>query len=181
MQIRTHKSEWWYDAKLPRIRTRISSTLRNADPVHSGLELPKQTRVKTGRFDPKRKWVAYNRLQPLEAGYVVPLYTLKDIALRYGLSLAGRRYFRNHILPEPFDIMRRRSVSAHHWSRIVLSVLDLVLADLEQKGSLQFLNTYDDHLDLLHIGIEHLTDHYKAKSVDQEATTADKLGVEWYD
>jgi hypothetical protein len=181
MRVLTHKEEWWFDAKLPTVKQAIPLKIRETDPLTSSHELPKTPRSGTGTFNPKRKWVPYNRLQPLEAGYVVPLYTLKDIATRYGISLMGQRYFRRFILPEPFDILRRRSVNAHHWSRFTLSALDLVLSDLERKGRLQFLNNFTEHLELLHIGISHITNNYTEHSRRGETTTDDKYGVEWFD
>jgi hypothetical protein len=150
------------------------------DPAHPDAVLPTAKRIGTGAFQPKRKWVAYNRLHGVDAGYMVPLFTLSAIGLRYGLSQKTQRYFRTNILPEPYTIMRRRSVNAHHWSKFTLMVLDVVLHDLEKRGRLEFLYTYRDHVELLHIGIDYLQDYYDRVDRDEAVKTTDKFGVEWF-
>lgn len=136
-------------------------------------------RSKVAAFQHSRKWVAYNRLPQIDAGYITPLYTLKAIGIRYGLSDASERYFRKHLLPEPFKIVRIRSVSAHHWSRFTLIALDVVLRDLESRGFHQFLSEYESHIDLLHEGDAYLHDHYAHVFESKAVETADKFGVSW--
>lgn len=89
------------------------------------------------------------------------------------------RYFRKYILPQPYDIVRRRSVSAHHWSRITLIVLDTVLRDLEARGFHQFLKTYDEHIELVHKGVAYLEEYYESKAEHSAVDVTDKYGVQW--
>lgn len=154
--------------------------MRDVDPVNSGIELPEPPKGRTATFQPSRRWTYYNRLQGINVGYIVPVYSLREIGQRYGLSENTQKYFRNHILPEPFDIVRRRSVHAHHWSRFVLMVLDEVLKDLEARGYNQFLKSYEDHVDLVHTGIEYLQDHYERVADDEEVSRSDQFGVSWF-
>lgn len=178
MRLYRHKSEWWSEPDLPKNKVRIPKRFKELDPVHSGEELPyKSTRI--GAFAPSRKWERYNRLQPFDVGYIVPVYTLRDIGLRYGLSQNAQIYFRKHILPEPFDIVRRRSVHAHHWSRFVLATMDVVLEDLQSRGYQQFLKRFHDHIELLHTGTEWLANHY-AEKWDETLERGDKYGVTWH-
>lgn len=99
--------------------------------------------------------------------------------MRYGLTYAGERYFRKYILPEPFDVMRRRAMQTHHWSRFTLMVLDVVLGDLEGRGHLQFLNTFKDHIALVHSGVDYLHHYYENKVKTTMLDFSDKYGVEW--
>lgn len=178
MRLYRHKSEWWFEPDLPKNKVRIPSRFKELDPVNSGEELPvKSTRI--GAFAPSRKWVRYNRLHPFNVGYIVPVYTLRDIGLRYGLSQNSQTYFRKHILPEPFDIVRRRSVHAHHWSRFVLASLDVVLEDLQARGYQQFLKRFTDHIELLHTGTQWMANYY-ADKWDETLDRGDKYGVTWY-
>lgn len=150
----------------------------DVDPVTSGEQLPKHKKGVVGSFAPSRSWAFYNRLNPIDVGYLVPVYSLADIAKRYGLTQNSTRYFRKHILPEPFDIVRRRSVNAHHWSRFVLMAMDVVLKDLEAKGYDQFLKRFDDHVDLIDRGAEWMADYY-ADRQDDYAIQSDEFGVTW--
>lgn len=95
------------------------------------------------------------------------------------MSEAGKRYFRNHILPEPFDIVRRRSVHAHHWSRFTLVVLDTVMLDLEKRGFNQFLSKFEDHVELVHRGVHYLEERYKDIAEHRMVESTDKYGVQW--
>lgn len=151
--------------------------LLNLDPTVNDLHGKPASRV--GGFKHSRHWLRYNRLQSIDVGYLTPLYDLSAIGDRYGMSEAGKRYFRKHILPEPFDIVRRRSVQAHHWSRFTLMVLDVVLGDLETRGYLQFLKSFTDHVTLLHNGVQYLHDHYTDVAAHRAVDLADRHGVEW--
>ena len=132
-----------------------------------------------GAFGQSRKWLPYNQLQGIDAGYITRLYTLKEIAQRYHLSQNSATYFRKHILPEPFDLVRRRNVSAHHWSLFTLMVLDVVLRDLEHLGYRQFLSRFTQHIDNLHNGVAFLEDYYGHKVDDLIYRSGDKYGVFW--
>lgn len=182
MFIKRHKREWWFEPSLePRTYVKhVPAKLRDKNPADYDLSVFNDAPVsRIGAFAPKKQWVYYNRLQPVDVGYIVPVYSLRCIATRYGLSQNSTRYFRKHILPEPYDIVRRRSVHAHHWSRFVLMVLDVVLEDLEHRGYLQFHKRFEDHLELLHSGVEFLEDHYAHKYDEQAHSQADKYGVTW--
>lgn len=179
MFIQRHKSKWWFEPSIKKKRVRVPSKFAHldpSDPSHS-LNLPQPSRV--GSFKHSRHWVRYNRLPSVDAGYITPLYNLAAIAKRYGLSDAGKRYYRKYILPEPFDIVRRRSVQAYHWSRFTLMVLDTVLLDLERRGFNQFLKTYEDHIELVHRGVAYLEDYYREIAETEAVDPTDKHGVQW--
>lgn len=180
MRIHRHTREWWFEPDFPKKKTRIPSRLRDVDPATSDIELGPRRKFQTGQFLPSRKWVPYHRLQAFDAGYVVPLYTLNDIAKRYGLSVQGRSYFKKNILPEPYGVVRRRSVSAHHWSRFVLMVLDVVMKDIERRGELRFVKNYADHVELVQVGVEWLEDHYGELAEQEVIKTTDRFGVQWF-
>jgi hypothetical protein len=146
-------------------------------PDNADLLKIKHSRV--AAFAPSRKWVGYNRLQQFDGGYIVPLYSLSAIQTRYGLSQNATRYFRTHILPEPFTIVRIKSMFANHWSRFVLMALDVVMQDLEARGVHQFLRKYEDHVNLVHVGAQYMHDYYTNKENDLFAQQFDKHGVQW--
>lgn len=173
------KREWWEEPSLAKRKVSVPRHLKNHDPVNSDKELPNPRQSKIGAFLPSRRWVRYNRLQSMEIGYVVPVFDLRAIGMRYGLSQNAQRYFRKHILPEPFDIVRRRSVQAHHWSRFTLMGLDVVLRDLEDRGYRQFKKQFDEHVDLLHYGVEYMHGYYAEKAEIASYQTGDEFGVEW--
>ncbi len=179
MFVRRLKSEWWFKPVLETDRIRIPEKLRKIDPVSNYDVHRFRGPSRVGAFKHSRLWVRYNRLQALNAGYVVPLYDLGSIGKRFGLSEAGQRYFRKYILPEPFDIVRRRSVQAHHWSRFTLMVLDVVLLDLQSRGINQFLNRFEDHIELVQRGVEYLQSHYENKAQSLVSDMSDKFGVQW--
>jgi hypothetical protein len=101
------------------------------------------------------------------------------IAERYGLSQNAQTYFRKYILPAPFDIVRRRSVHAHHWSHFVLAAMDVVLKDLEDRGYQQFKKSFTDHIDLLYTGAEWMSEYY-AEKWDETLYRGDDFGVTWH-
>lgn len=179
MYLKRRKTEWWEEPTLAPRKVHVPRSLRNLDPVNSGAALPETRQSRIGAFAPTRQWVRYGDLSPLDAGYIVPLYDLRDIAKRYGLSQRVQRYFRKYILPEPYDIVRRRSVQAHHWSRFTLMALDVVLTDLEQRGWLQFKKQFTEHIDLLHTGTSYLTELYAEIAEEQIYETTDEFGVRW--
>lgn len=179
MRLQRHVSEWWFEPNLKAKRPRVPKRLLSVDPVNSKDDLRHTPPSRIGGFAHSRLWVRYNRLQAIDAGYITPLYDLRAIALRYGISEAGKRYFRKHILPEPFDIVRRRSVQAHHWSRFTLMVLDVVLGDLESRGFLQITKKHEDHIELLHRGVRFLEDHYAEQYNRKSMDMTDRHGVEW--
>jgi hypothetical protein len=177
--IQRHVKEWWFEPTIQKKRIRIPKSfdrLDPCDPSHS-LNLPPVSRI--GAFKHSRHWVRYNRLQPIDSGYITPLYDLNCIAKRYGLSANGQRYFRKYILPEPFDIVRRRSVQAHHWSRFTLMVLDTVLLDLQKRGYTQFLKSFEDHIELVQVGVSFLEDYYAHKAEAIAVDSSDRHGVKW--
>lgn len=175
-----HKNEWWFEPALPVSKGRVPRHLLHIDPTDPIAYdyLPKRKKQTAG-FLPHRKWVYYNRLHPIEAGYIVPLYTISDIGKRYGLSIQAQRYFKKHLLPQPMTVVRKRAVEAHHYNKFVLMVLDLVLKDLEKRGRLQFLKTYTDHVELLHTGVAWMEDHYEGVSNEQIIKPEDRHGVVW--
>lgn len=177
MQFQRHVDKWWFEPKLRKPRVRIPKHLHTLDPATNDLAFAHTSRI--GGFMHSRHWLRYNRLQSIDVGYLTPLYDLNAIAGRYGLSDAGKRYFRKHILPEPYDIVRRRSVQAHHWSRFTLMVLDVVLGDLEGRGYLQFLKSFEDHVTLLHNGVNYLHDHYRQVAEHRKVDFSDRHGVQW--
>jgi hypothetical protein len=180
MQFERRKKEWWVEPELQRRKVRVPAALLRTDPTAEGAELPSLKRMTTGAFSPKRKWQPFNRLQGIDAGYMVPLFTLSAIGKRYGLSQTCQRHFRKNILPPPYDLVRRRSVNAHHWSKFTLLALDVVLGDLEDRGRLEFLSTYRDHVALVTIGTEYLHEYYDTLDREAAIKTTDKFGVEWF-
>ena len=180
MYIKRHVSAWWFEPDLPVNKVKVPTRLKNIDPTDTNERLPTGLTGATGGFAPSRKWARYNTLNPVDAGYIVPLYSLKDISKRFGLSQNSTKHFRKHILPEPYDIVRRRSVHAHHWSRFTLMVLDVVLKDLEARGYQQFLKRFEDHKQLLEDGIDYLEAHYRDRHEDLQYQPSDKFGVTWH-
>lgn len=179
MRLTRHRSQWWVDPELPPNRAYIPRRLLDEDPLASDEQLPQRRLGRTGSFAPSKKWVPYRQITGYDAGYITPLYSLKEIARRYGLTQNSTVYFRKNLLPEPFDLVRRRSVAAHHWSRFTLMVLDEVLRDLERLGYTQFLKSFEGHVDNLHAGVEFLEAYYGDK-VDAEFTkVGDNFGVVW--
>lgn len=181
MRLQRHTKAWWYEPSLKHNKVRVPSRLRYQDPSVTYDPIFSHNTTRHGAFEVSRKWVPYNRLQSFDAGYIVPLYTLSEIARRYGLSQYGTRYFRNYILPPPYDIVRRRSVNAYHWSRFVLMGMDVVLKDLENRGYRQFLKSFEDHIDLLHVGVKYMQDYYEQRLDETQVTSTDKFGVQWHD
>jgi hypothetical protein len=177
MRLNRHIDKWWSPTRLEHNKVSIPKAARDGD-VHDFTPVPR-LKGKVAAFAPSYKWVYYNRLHPVEVGYVVPLYDLRAIGKRFGLSQNSQRYFRNHILPEPFDIVRRRSVASHHWSHFTLSVLDVVLKDLEKLGYQQFLKSFEEHIDNLHAGVEFLEKHYGHDQRYMDFDTGDEFGVSW--
>jgi hypothetical protein len=173
------KDHWWEDTGLPVYRAKIPRSLANEDPLQSDKKLTERLTGKVGSFAPSRRWTYFSRLHGVDAGYITPLYDLNEIAKRYGLTHNARRYFKKHILPEPFDIVRRRSVAAHHWSRFTLTALDVVLRDLERLGYRQFLSRFTGHVENLHRGAEFLEKHYGEVYEMQLHTNTDEFGVDW--
>lgn len=180
MRYFKHRAEWWVDPGLPYNKPRVPKRLLHENPVNSAEELPRRLLGKIGAFAPSRKWAQYKDIGGIDAGYIAPLYSMKELGKRYGLSQNGRIYFKKHILPEPFDIVRRRSVAAHHWSRFTLMALDEVLLDLERLGYTQFLKSFVGHIDNLHDGVEWMEAHYGEKYELQPPDLGDDFGVTWY-
>lgn len=180
MHIKKRVSEWWETPSLPPRKVKVPRRLRDVDPTKSDYELPELYRGTVGSFKPPQTWVYYNRLASMDVGFIVPVYDLKQIGRRYGLTHNGMIYFRKHILPEPFDIVRRRSVNAHHWSRFTLLALDVVLRDLHRLGYNQILKHFEDHVDMVHVGSEYLTKYYTDKNEEDVHNVGDKYGVSWF-
>ena len=166
---------WWDSPALPTVRLRcLGST---STPIE---DVPyRATRERVGTFVPSRRWVYYNRLQAVDVGYIVDLYSLKEIAKRYGLSGNSSKYFKKYILPPPLQIVRRRSVSSHHWSRFTLKALDVVLKDLERNNLLTFNKKYVDHVRLVAAGTDAIGQYYNEQQLNQDETLEDKYGVFW--
>jgi hypothetical protein len=177
MRINRLQKEWWTCPTLRHNKFSIPAAARRG-AVEDFTPVPK-LKGKTGAFAPSNRWVYYNRLQRVDVNYIVPMYDLKAIGKRFGLSQNGQIYFKKHILPDPFTILRRRSVASHHWSHFTLSVMDLVLRDLEKRGYSQFLKSFEEHIDLLHTGVEYLEDYYGAKQENTVITQSDTFGVSW--
>jgi hypothetical protein len=181
MRFTRHTDKWWTEPTLAPVRYKVPARYRHLDPMSPDAELKVIRPSRIGGFAPSRKWVRYNRLQAFDAGYITPLYSLRAITTRYGLSQLGTRYFRNNILPEPYDIVRIKSVSAHHWSLFTLMVLDVVMKDLEKRGRLQFLSSFGEHIALVDKGVAFLEDYYAEKSQEEHYNKNDKFGVQWFD
>lgn len=178
MRFTRQVKKWWIEPTLKRNRVFIPTSIRDIDPISNhGIGFSRQSQA--GKFAHSRKWVPISELNGLDAGYIVPLYTLKDIQLRYGLSKNGIIYFRKHILPEPFDIYRRRAVNANHWSLFLLFAMDEVLKDLESRGFNQFLKIFQEHIDLLHRGTAFLEEYYTDIAENKITDLTDKYGVQW--
>lgn len=179
MYFHRHTKAWWFEPTIKKKRIRVPSMLMSVDPLSPYHRLNIRGPSKIGAFKHSRHWIRYNRLPSVDAGYITPLYDLRAIGMRYGLSENSMRYFRKHILPEPFDIVRRRAVQAHHWSRFTLMVLDVVLGDLQARGHLQFKSDFEDHIQLLHDGVAFLEDHYASVVQSKLVDPSDKFGVQW--
>lgn len=179
MRFVRHTNEWWQPTSLAPNKPHVPKRLNNIDPASSDEQLKVRRTGKIGAFSPSYKWKPYGKIEGYDAGYLTKLYSLKEIADRYGLSQNSRKYFKKHLLPEPFDIVRRRSVSAHHWSLFTLMVMDVVLRDLEGKGYSQFLKSFDEHLENLHYGADWLEHYYAEKYESQLPVIGDKYGVSW--
>ena len=180
MYLRRRVSDWWVEPSLVRKRVYVPKRLLDTDPATSPSKTPLRGITRgVGHFQHSRKWVRYNRLQHIEVGYITPLYDLRAIATRYGLSQNSTIYFRKHILPDPFDVVRRRSVQAHHWSRFTLMVLDTVLLDLQSRGYNYFLKSFEEHVDLVQTGVSYLQDYYGDKFEAQQNELSDRHGVQW--
>lgn len=176
-----HTDQWWFEPDLAPKRVKAPSRLKQLDPLDPTLpDFGPRRLSRIGAFAPSNRWLRYNRLQPFDGGYIVPLYSITDIARRYGLSRAGTRYFKSHILPEPFGIVRRRATQAHHYSKFVLMTLDVVLKDLEDRGYSQFLRTFEDHVQLLHTGVAWMSSYYEQKAEMDAINSEDRHGVIWY-
>lgn len=174
------KRLWWQEPELKKRKLAVPRYLKDHDPLSTEVSLPTKKREAIGGFKPSRLWVRYNRLQSVDVGYLVPVYDLRQIGLRFGLSHNAMIYFRKHLLPEPFDVVRRRALHAHHWPRFTLMALDVVLTDLEQRGHNQFLKSYDDHVSLLHNGERYMADYYGDKALYDYADIGDEFGVSWF-
>jgi hypothetical protein len=171
-----HKSQWWFEPQIPKRFTPRGRHKNHLKPTeHTDLKKP------SGSFAPSSKWVNYNRLQPIDGGYIVPLYGMADIRKRYGLSIQSTAYIKKNILPEPYGIMRRRSSHAHHYSKFVLMAMDCVLRELQRQGKLYFLKEFTDHVELLHTGVEWLSDYYERKAEHVPVRNEDRHGVIWYE
>lgn len=174
------RAKWWDDPELPRIGKRI--TRRQAERLSAEDEIVKVPTHKhvrgyaPGKFKASRYWLPYSKIG-VDHGYVCPLYSLKEIGRRYGLSQASRRYWRQHILPEPLTVVMRRGVRSHHWSKIQLIALDEVLLYLESKGHLQFNLKYADAIDLFHYGCDVLARYYKQRDDEHIPLGYDRFGV----
>jgi len=177
MLLQRHKDKWWIPTSLPHSPIRMPRNRRNMDPV--GYPITQRLTGKVGSFATSNRWAYWNTLTSVDGGYIVPLYDIKAIGKRYGLSLNSQKYFKKYILPEPHDIVRRRSVASHHWSRFTLMALDVVLQDLERLGYRQFLKRFEDHIDNLHEGTSWMEDYYAQKYEERIELSGDKFGVSW--
>jgi len=177
MRLKRLQSEWWETPALAHNKVSIPASARNGDA--DSFTPVKRLSGKVGAFAPSNRWVYYNRLQRVDVGFVVPLYDLKAITKRFGLTQNSAIYFKRYILPEPFDIVRRRSVASHHWSHFTLSVLDIVLRDLERRGYQQFLKSFDEHIDNLHRGVSYLERYYGERHEELDLRLGDEFGVSW--
>lgn len=171
------RKHWWEEPTGPTRKPVLVRHLRHKDPHEH--DLPPIPTITIGAFKPSRLWVPYNRLEGIETGYAAKMYSIREIAIRYGLSVSASRYYKRNILPEPFDIVRRRSSTAHHWSRFTLMALDTVLEDLEKRGFLYFRKNFHDHVDLIQIGSDYITRYYQEKYEEEDLETHDKMGVDW--
>lgn len=177
MRINRLQSEWWEHPTLAHNKFSIPAAARRG-AVEDFVPVAR-LKGKTGAFAPSNRWVYYNRLQRVDVGYITPMYDLNAIGKRFGLSQNGKLYFKKNILPAPFTILRRRSVASHHWSHFTLSVLDIVLRDLEHRGYKQFLKSFDEHLSNLHRGVAFLEEYYGHKQENLDLSNADDFGVSW--
>jgi hypothetical protein len=172
---------WWEDYHWVRKQVRVPRYLRHVDPLHNDADFYKSEGPIIGAFMRSHKWVDNASLPSVDAGYITPLYSMKAIALRYGLSVNSANYFKKHILPDPFDIVRRRSVAAHHWSLFTIYALDVALRDLEKNGVMQFMKTREHHIEMVRRGTEFLESYYADRIETKMLENTDKFGVRWVD
>lgn len=118
-------------------------------------------------FAPSARWVRYTELPHVNRNYITELYNLRAVQTRYGLTQMTARYWRQYILPEPFEVSNVKNVRAFYWSRIQLVVLDSILRWKESHGLLTIRKTEEELLSLLQIGCEELERYYEDKYEDQ--------------
>ena len=178
---RIHKrvDNWWHEPSLLRARPHISTRMRNLSPDEVAEMPHREKTAATGRFLVPKRWESFSKIGGMDVGYIVPVYSLKEIALRYGLSQNTQRYWKKYILPLHIEIVRRRSVTAHHWSRFMLTALDVVLLDLYNKGYFQFTRNMEEHIELLREGTEYLQRYYEDEHELRIDVIHNKYGVHW--
>lgn len=179
MRFNRLKANWWEEPEIYIKKIRAPKHLNSVNPVGATHKTVSGPKSKIARFNHSRTWVRYGLLDGVDTGFYAPLYDLKAIALRYGFSANSIRYLRKYILPEPFDIVRRRSVNAHHWSHLTLLAFDTVLMDLEGRGVNQILKKYEDHISLIQKGSDYLHSYYAEKVELKDLDATDKFGVQW--
>lgn len=129
-------------------------------------------------FAPSRRWSRYSDLESVNRGYITELYNLRSVQLRYGLTQLTARYWRQHILPEPFTVSNVKNVRAFYWSRIQLVVMDTVLRWQEKNGLFTIRQTDRELLELIDHGSITLEQHYTERYEEQSLIgKKSKLGV----
>lgn len=133
-------------------------------------------------FAPSKRWSRYTDLESVQRNYITELYNLRAVQLRYGLTQMTARYWRQNILPEPFEVSNVKNVRAFYWSRIQLVVLDTVLRWQESQGRFTIRKTDRDLLELMEKGCAALEEFYTEKYDEQSVYGAKpKLGVRFVD
>ena len=106
------------------------------------------------------------------------LYNLRAVQTRYGLTQLTARYWRQHLLPEPFEVANVKNVRAFYWSRIQLTVMDAVLRWQEKQGVFTLRKTDTELLDLINRGCDVLENYYTERYEEQSIYgVPSKLGV----
>lgn len=174
IRILPHKHLWWYDPELPKKKKGPGRIARSKQVTESvGYKALHKGNLD---FQHSKRWKRYVDLNSYDGGYIVEMYSLKEVAKRYGLSTGGKEYWRNNILPEPF-LLPRNNVRMFYWSRIQLTVVDTVLRHLEENGFLTIRKSYTSCLELIDHGSQFLEDFYKKKYEEQTLTPYDSFGV----
>lgn len=165
LRIMPNRQLWWIDPPKKK-EPHMPGKRKRAMEVDQAESLRKILRPRLP-FEPSRRWARYSDIPCVDRGYITELYNLKSVQIRYGLSQMTARYWRQFILPEPFEVSNVKNVRAFYWSRIQLVVLDTTLRWQESHGILTIRKTDTELLDLIRGGCKVLETYYSAKYEDQ--------------
>lgn len=171
---------WWTEPPKKK-EPRMPGKRKRAQAVDPDESLRKALRPNLP-FNPSKRWERYSNLESVQRGYITELYNLRSVQTRYGLTQMTARYWRQHILPEPFEVSNVKNVRAFYWSRIQLTVLDTILRWQEKQGLFTIRKTDHALLDLMDAGCEALEDYYSERYEEQAIYgEKPKLGVRFQD